>query len=60
VRTASETVSIFKRFILRLCGGKNINDVVVVQTVNASTFAIQPHHFDSQSQCNQLGAFTKS
>ena len=38
VCTASQTVSISQRFFSRLCGGENINYVVVVQTANASTF----------------------
>jgi len=35
--------------------------VICIPTITEHlVVAVQPHHFNSQSQCNQLGAFTKS
>ena len=35
--------------------------VICIPTITEHlVVAVQPHHFNWQSQCNQLGAFTKS
>jgi len=41
--------------------GSLINACVCIPTITEHlVVAVQPHHFNSQSQCNQLGPFTKS
>jgi len=39
----------------------NLATLICIPTITEHlVVVVQPHHFNNQSQCNQLGAFTKS